>query len=144
MPKEAKKSSYKVVAALIADDYRREDNGKDILIGIYKGSAIFPGWPAALPKLVFYVVVDIEKGPSRPLHMKLVDDKGKERAELKAQSPERFEDGQLAVNFQIQHVLFTEEVRLDFLFGVDEEPRVLASLEVRLARTEEEKRRLSK
>ncbi len=39
----------KLIAALVCDDTRREDNGKEILIGVYTGAVIVPELPAALP-----------------------------------------------------------------------------------------------
>lgn len=36
----------KILSALICDDVRREDNGKEILIGVYSGSILIPTIPA--------------------------------------------------------------------------------------------------
>ena len=36
----------KILSALICDDVRREDNGKEILIGVYSGSIAIPTIPA--------------------------------------------------------------------------------------------------
>jgi hypothetical protein len=38
----------RVLAALVCDDVRREDNGKEILIGIYPGSILVPKFPATM------------------------------------------------------------------------------------------------
>ncbi|MFN4274869.1 MAG: DUF6941 family protein [Ferrovibrio sp.] len=39
------KKKIKVLFALICDDARREDNGKEILIGVYSGGMMFPSLP---------------------------------------------------------------------------------------------------
>ena len=38
-----------LLAALVCDDVRREDNGKEILIGVYTGAIVVPKLPASLP-----------------------------------------------------------------------------------------------
>ena len=139
---EKERVQYQVKTALVCDDYRREDNGKDILIGIYNREAIFVSWPAGLPKLVFYTVVEGNDLASKEFILRVVDDEGKQRVEIKGTLPETAKSFQV-MNFQILGVGFKTETRLDFLFGINREPELVASLQARLANTDDERRRLS-
>jgi hypothetical protein len=38
----------KLVCGIVCDDIRREDNGKEIIIGVYSGSIVVPQFPATL------------------------------------------------------------------------------------------------
>jgi hypothetical protein len=42
-------TTHKLVSLIMCDDCRREDNGKDILIGTYSGSMLSPVVPFVLP-----------------------------------------------------------------------------------------------
>jgi hypothetical protein len=45
-------TTYRLVSLIICDDCRREDNGKDIIIGTYTGAMISPTLPVILPTFV--------------------------------------------------------------------------------------------
>jgi len=51
-------STYKLVSTIIADDIRKENNGKEIIIGVYTGVIIVPTIPAILP--TFFVRFEIK------------------------------------------------------------------------------------
>jgi hypothetical protein len=49
----------KILNAIICDHVRIEDNGKHILIGVYVGSVVFPGFPSMLaPTLWLQLITD--------------------------------------------------------------------------------------
>jgi hypothetical protein len=52
-------------SVLICDDIRREDNGKEIYLGVYSGGIIVPFVPFILPKLcfVFHYQCDVDLRP---------------------------------------------------------------------------------
>jgi len=52
---------YDVLFFLAADDVRKEDNGKDIIIGVYNESMIVPTIPAALPTFTLWFQTKIRK-----------------------------------------------------------------------------------
>jgi hypothetical protein len=52
-------NAFKVLAALVCDDVRREDNGKEIIIGLYSADIRLPGFPANM-RLVFWMQVLVE------------------------------------------------------------------------------------
>ena len=54
MPDEIK---LKVIAAALCEDVRREDNGKQMLIGVYSGDVVSTGFPA---NLAFAVWINAE------------------------------------------------------------------------------------
>lgn len=45
-------TTYKLVSLIVCDDCRREDTGKDIIIGTYTGAMISPTLPVLLPTFV--------------------------------------------------------------------------------------------
>ena len=46
--------AFKHKYTIICDDFRREDNGKLMLIGMYVGTIVVPQLPFALPSLTFF------------------------------------------------------------------------------------------
>jgi hypothetical protein len=44
----SKRAELKIISVLICDDVRREENGKEILIGVYSGDIIVTRFPAAM------------------------------------------------------------------------------------------------
>jgi hypothetical protein len=46
---------------IVCDDFRREDNGKFILIGIYTPDMVVPQIPFAMPTLTFFMVLDSDR-----------------------------------------------------------------------------------
>jgi hypothetical protein len=52
----------KLLAALVCDDWRREDNGKEILLGIYTGGIVVPQIPVALQICLWLYVQPPEPG----------------------------------------------------------------------------------
>ena len=61
---------FKTKAVILADEIRKEDNGKAIIIGVYSGDILFPSFPA---QKKFGIWLEVEFGPvKRPSH-KMVD-----------------------------------------------------------------------
>src|SRR2546426_965311 len=50
----------KIKNAVVCDDIRREDNGKELLIGVYSGGIVVPQFPAPLV-LAYWVQFDAPK-----------------------------------------------------------------------------------
>jgi len=51
---------------LMCDDFRREDNGKIIIIGMYFGEMTVPSLPFVLPTLTFFCLLEADRpGTSR-------------------------------------------------------------------------------
>lgn len=53
--------AFKHDYTIICDDFRREDNGKLILLGIYMGTIVVSQFPFALPSLTFFSMLDADK-----------------------------------------------------------------------------------
>ena len=73
----------KIQSAIVADDIRKEDNGKHIIIGAYSSdilSAIFPVYVSVMLWLEFYADHDGENS----LEFRILDDKGKVYSSLTA------------------------------------------------------------
>lgn len=56
---------------LICDDFRREDNGKLILIGVYVDTIVLPQLPFALPSISFFSFLESDRPGHWALDFKL-------------------------------------------------------------------------
>ena len=54
------KLGYKVTSVLVCDQVRREDNGKEIIIGVYRDSIIVPRIPTVIPMLTFRITAQVD------------------------------------------------------------------------------------
>lgn len=70
----------KAHAAIVCDQVRREDNGKEILIGVYSSDILIPLFPATL-LLAFWVQVSAQKAGSYDIEFRIKVN-GKLAAEL--------------------------------------------------------------
>ncbi|UXQ89142.1 hypothetical protein [Synechococcus phage MinM1] len=52
-----------ILATLVCDDIRREQNGKDILIGVYGGDILVERFPAPLPLAIYVQLAPKVTGP---------------------------------------------------------------------------------
>lgn len=66
-----------ISSVIICDDARREDNGKDILIGVYSGDIIVPSFPAALG-LSFWFEYSFDRPGVQDIKFRVVTDRGTE------------------------------------------------------------------
>ena len=58
----ARPKPFTVRSAIVCDDIRREQNGKDILIGVYGGViVVHDGFPASLPQFALHLEIEISK-----------------------------------------------------------------------------------
>jgi hypothetical protein len=68
-------ATARVIAALVCDDVRKEDNGKEILIGVYTGGIVVPAMPAALI-LSLWLFLEPKGSGELPIEMQLLNDEG--------------------------------------------------------------------
>jgi hypothetical protein len=54
-----------VTAVLVCDDIRKENNGKDILIGVYSGDILLPSLPAQLSLAFWIEVAPVQVGSKK-------------------------------------------------------------------------------
>src|SRR4051794_4058924 len=57
--------------AIVCDDIRREDNGKEILIGVYSGDITVATFPANL-RLFFWISTFVEEGGEQVVNMRVL------------------------------------------------------------------------
>lgn len=69
----------RILNALVCDDMRREDNGKEILIGIYSGGVLVHRYPAALT-LAIWMQFEAFKTGEIKLAFRLINEKDLEFA----------------------------------------------------------------
>jgi hypothetical protein len=141
--KRAKDIDYDVLSVIVCDDVRREVNGKEILVGVYNGSAIFSQFPAAFPHLFFRIAVDFRGAQQvKQFFLQVHDDAGKlllsinqDIHYIEADSPTLFLVG-------TGPIIFPSPTVLRISFGADKEPEVVGRFAVRHPETDEERGRL--
>jgi len=89
----------KIHSAIIADQIRREDNGKSIIIGVYSGNIILPKFPVEL-RLAFWI--DMELSPIvRPTNLTL---QLRLRIRVPNEGPNAQIDGTRSINVQLPRI----------------------------------------
>jgi hypothetical protein len=73
--------SIEFIFVLICDDVRKEDNGKELLIGVYSGGIVVPSLPTFLP-VVLWSQVKIKQTGEYKFVCRCVDDTGRELGRL--------------------------------------------------------------
>jgi hypothetical protein len=73
---------------IMCDDFRREDNGKLIIIGMYMDTIVVPALPFPLPTLTFFSVLDCDRPGTFRFSFKLRhEETGRTIAEGMGQAP---------------------------------------------------------
>lgn len=64
--------AFQILSALVCDDVRRENNGKEILIGVYSGKIIVPRLPTNIVLMAWLNI--LVRGPTEfPLDIRILD-----------------------------------------------------------------------
>ena len=93
----------KIHSAIIADQIRREHNGKSIIIGVYSGDIILPKFPVEL-RLAFWI--DVELSPIvRPSNLIL---QLRVRIRVPNEGPSAQIDGTESINIQLPKIENTQ------------------------------------
>ena len=129
----AEKKEYQVQSVMICDDVRHEDNGKEILIGVYTDTIITSKEPPLLlPKLCVRILLRAKKTEFENVSFQII-------------SPSRWEifsrNMPLTIEKPDEPTVFTAEVIpaplpmagvYTIRFGMDIEPRKIGQFEVRV------------
>ena len=139
-----KATEYRIRSVVVCDDVRQEESGKQIIIGAYNRAIIFPSFPATLPQLVVHIAIEMIAKEATEFHFKVIDTTGEVKADIKRQFPEIEPNLDTIFNFKVRNPLFKEETRIDILFGIDRDPEVVATLNLRLPSGANELGRIAK
>jgi hypothetical protein len=123
--------NYKIDHIIICDDVRREDNKKEIIIGMYpNGEIVFANLPAATPVLTFRLQFRFPeplranaqfqvRSPSKSLIFSV-------EMEIEAPAPPQI----LVLQIQRSPSTFVEDGDFDILLGIDDKPRKIGQFKV--------------
>lgn len=125
-------SNARFMSVLISDDCRKEDNGKDIAIGIYTGSIISSAIPIVLPTLAlrFEVVPAKNKYDNVIVFVKKPD--GNDLAHIKASLEFKHANAPGAFFLKFGPVSFDVEGTYRIFLGMDEEAEPISEFIVRI------------
>lgn len=122
--------NYKIHSLLICDDVRKEDNGKEILIGVYLNKIVsHKPLPIILPKLYFRIEftpnfvgeIDMAVEIISPSRKKIVRGKGTMTVK---------DEGRTSVALPFASVNFPEKGIYSIRLGIGRPPRKIAEFEV--------------
>ena len=123
-------SAYEYVSTIICDDCRREDNGKDIAIGIYAGSIASVGVPVFLPTFAFRFEIVPKKLRYENVTV-IVKDRDDVEV-LRVGGTIAFADANhsLAFFFKSASIFFPKEGQYTVFLAMDDEPKEVYKFEV--------------
>jgi hypothetical protein len=121
---------YSIIHTIICDDVRREDNGKEILIGVYNGTMVLDSIPTVLPTFAIRILAKVNTREERkvtgsisgPSGSDIVRFEGSLKVEItKYLSSFSFRAAALPINALGRH-----EVKI----GIGSTPKVISSFDV--------------
>jgi hypothetical protein len=122
--------TYKLVSVIFCDDCRREDNGKDIIIGTYNGALVSPILPLIMPTFVLRFEVLARQSEFKRTVAIMKSPRGEEMFRL---------DGTLAVQrpefnasffFKVSPLVISQAGKHTVHLGLDEDPEEVATFTV--------------
>jgi hypothetical protein len=123
-------TTHKLVSLIMCDDCRREDNGKEIIIGVYTGAMISRVLPFVLPTFALRFEIIPQQREYKKTAAIMKNPRGEEIFRV---------DGMLAVSrvdfgasffYRVSPLLITMAGDHAILLGLDEEPEQVAVLRV--------------
>ncbi len=121
---------YQLLHTLICDDIRREDNGKEILIGMLNSTIILDRVPAILATFGVRFLIESNKTNFEGVTLKIVDPNGEDI--VIATSTFSFLTAEFPGSFfyKISPMPIQHYGRYGIWLGLDEEPVIVSSFDV--------------
>jgi hypothetical protein len=137
-------NKYKLRSIIIADDIRQEVNGKEIFIGVYNFSMIFPAFPAFVPKIIIKLIMDMLDDNAKTFLMSLKDPNGTELSKFSGELPVSLNKTEpIGLGFILGSLQFYAEGRYTIEFGVEgEATETITDFYVRVPRDAVERSRV--
>jgi hypothetical protein len=118
-------------------------SGKEILIGVYNDTMIFPTLPSGMPHLVIRTALDVLDKSAKKLMMYLKDPAGTTLGTFNCDLSTVKFDGHLVLGFGIQPLIFNSAGTYTIHLGVDDDPPdQISDFQVRLPQDESERSRI--
>jgi hypothetical protein len=123
-------TTHTFVSLVMCDDCRREDNGKEILIGTYAGSMLVTTIPFVLPTFALRFEVIPHRSEYKRAVAVLVNPKGEEVFRLEATMGVARLDLPASFFLRASPVIIATTGDYKILLGMDEEPEEVGSLKI--------------
>ena len=136
------KAGYKVTSFMVCDDVRREDNGKEIIIGIYNKAIIVSMFPVQLPQLTFRVIIEVEHSNFHECFLSVTGPKRKLMTEFQIPINIESVDDPIHIVFGVRQPGFHEAGSYRVSLGLDGPKRKIGEFDVRLPVSPTERRRV--
>lgn len=127
---------------MVCDEIRKEDSGKFMFLGVYGGTIVLRGLPAAAPLLTVYISGKIQNPEFKIVNFCIEDPRKRKLIEV---SPEfSIESLEESFNFifVVRNPTFENSGEYLIKLGFDSVPRKIGSFLVREPTNDEERRRL--
>lgn len=122
---------YKVHSLLICDDVRKEETGKEILIGVYSGKIITRSpLPVTMAKLCFWIGFMANFTGDRDIHMQIISPSDKKIMEANG-NVNVIQEGKSSLSVPFSPVQLPEEGVYSVRFGMGRPPRKIGVFEVK-------------
>jgi hypothetical protein len=123
-------STYQLRSLILADDARREDNGKEILIGVYSGSIVTPQIPLLLPTFALRFEMMTTKKKYDRVQVLMNGPDGNIVFRIEGSLEFGSSDFPSSFFFKVSPIQFQKEGTYTVLLGMDEEPEIVTSFAV--------------
>jgi hypothetical protein len=120
-------------SVIICDDVRREDNGKEILIGVYNGVILVPRFPSVLRQLIVRIEYEWKGVPAHKFKATVTAEGGQKILEADGQTTLVSPDDPAAISIGAGPIRFEKQTQFNIRFGIDGPPRKIGWFSVRAA-----------
>jgi hypothetical protein len=123
-------TTYKLISLVMCDDARREDNGKEILIGTYSGSMLVPAVPYILPTFAIRFEIIPSRTEYRRVIALLKNPKNEEVFRIEGALAVASPNIQASFFYRASPVLLAMTGEYKVFLGMDEDPEEVGSLTI--------------
>ncbi len=120
-------STYRLVSVVLADDARKEDSGKDILIGIYSGSIVAAKIPVVLPTFALWFEIRPNKTKYTNVAAKIQKPDGNDLARIQAELGFTTTAYNASFFFKLSPLIIETTGEHKIFLGMDEELEYISS-----------------
>lgn len=135
------KSGFKVISFIVCEDVRREENGKELIIGVYSKNILVNSIPVTLPQLTFRIVVEATK-PFREFKLVIIQPNKKRLFEFTGEGHVTSIDDWVHLPLRFNGAEFPDAGTYVVRIALDGIWRKAGEFNVRLPKNDDERRRL--
>ena len=132
---------WRLISMIISDDLRREDNGKEIIIGVYTDDIIAARFPATLLSLMFRVAVHLERKDFKAIRILVKNPDGSTMLDISQPILSQPTTYSSIFGFGLATPTFAAPGLYEIHFAVDDAMQLIGTLRLRPPETDEEFRR---